>query len=216
MKKFKFSQEDKDKIKEAVSKLEEATAGELVIYFARKSDSYPGAGWKFSAIIGSSISLIIGLLSYLWMLPVWLTPMYIAVLIFSLMLLAYILAVVIPPLRLSFMSNSIVSHRVVTKARDVFLQEEIFKTSGRIGVLLYISEFEHKVAVLGDSGINEKISKEDWKHIVDTIVLGIKHGQVAQGIVNAVSICQDLLLKHGFTNVEKAENELSDEIRIED
>ena len=216
MKKFKFSQEDKDKIKEAVSKLEETSAGELVLYFARKSDSYPGAGWKFAAIVGSSIALIIGLLSYMWMLPAWLTPMYIAILIFSLMLLAFVMAVVIPPLRLSFMSNSIISHRVLTKARDVFLQEEVFKTSERIGVLVYISEFEHKVVVLGDSGVNEKISQEDWKHIVDTIVLGIKHGQVAQGIVNAVAICKDLLLKLGFNNVEKAENELSDEIRIED
>lgn len=114
------------------------------------------------------------------------------------------------------MSSGIISHRVLTKARDVFLQEEIFKTTDRIGVLVYISEFEQKVVVLGDSGINQKITKEDWTHIVDTIVLGIKHGQVAQGIVNAVSICEDLLLKHGFTNVEKADNELSDEIRIED
>jgi len=52
-------------------------------------------------------------------------------------------------------------------------------------------------------------------HIVDTIVLGFKHEQVAQGILNSIAICQDLLLKHGFTNVDKEENELSDEIRIE-
>ena len=216
MKKFTFSQDDKDKIKEAVSKLEKATAGELVLYFARKSDDYPGAGWKFAAMIGGSVAFIIGLLSYLWMLPAWLTPMIISILIFGLMLIGYLMAIFVPPLRISFISGSVVSHRVLTKARDVFLEEEIFKTNSRIGILVYISELEQKVVVLGDSGINKKISKEDWKHIVDTIVLGIKHEQVAQGIVNAVSICQDLLLKHGFTNVEKDDNELSDEIRIEE
>jgi putative membrane protein len=132
------------------------------------------------------------------------------------MIIAYLLAIFIPDLRLSLSSNHVVSQRVLTKARDVFLQEEVFKTKDRIGILIYISEFEHKVVVLGDTVINEKISKKDWKHIVDTIVLGIKHQQVSQGIVNAVNNCQELLLKNGFNNVEKDENELSDEIRVEE
>ena len=216
MKQFTFKEEDKDKIKEAVASLEQATSGELVLYFARKSDNYPGAGWKFAGIIGGSTAFIIGLLSYLWMLPAWLTPMVISILILSLMVVAYLLAVFIPDLRISLSSAHIVVQRVLTKARDVFLEEEVFKTTDRIGILVFISELEQKVVVLGDSGINSKISKEDWTHIVDTIVLGIKHQQIAQGIVNAVSICQDLLLKHGFTNIEKAENELSDDIRIEE
>ena len=216
MKQFTFKEEDKDKIKEAVASLEQATSGELVLYYARKSDNYPGAGWKFAGIIGGSTAFIIGLLSYLWMLPAWLTPMVISILILSLMVVAYFLAVFVPDLRISLSSAHIVTQRVLTKARDVFLEEEVFKTTDRIGILVFISELEQKVVVLGDSGINSKISKEDWTHIVDTIVLGIKHKQIAQGIVNAVSICQDLLLKHGFTNIEKAENELSDDIRIEE
>ena len=216
MKQFTFKEEDKDKIKGAVANLEQATAGELVLYFARKSDNYPGAGWKFAGIIGASTAFIIGLLSYLWMLPTWLTPIVISILILSLMAVSYFLAVFVPDLRISLSSAHIVAQRVLTKARDVFLEEEVFKTNDRIGILIYISELEQQVVVLGDSGVNSKISKEDWTHIVDTIVLGIKHQQIAQGIVNAVSICQDLLLKHGFTNIEKAENELSDDIRIEE
>ena len=216
MKKFTFSQEDKDKIKEAVGTLEQATAGELVLYFARKSDNYPGAGWKFSGIIGGSAAFIIGLLSYLWMLPSWLTPMIISILILSLMIVSFLLAVFVPDLRISLSSSTIVSQRVLTKARDIFLEEEVFKTNERIGILIYISELEHKVVILGDSGINAKITKDDWTHIVDTITLGIKHEQIAQGIVNSVAICKDLLLKHGFSNVEKEENELSDDIRIEE
>jgi len=216
MKQFKFKDEDKEKIKAAVASLEQATSGELVLYFARKSDNYPGAGWKFAGIISGSTAFIIGLLSYLWMLPGWLTPLVISILIISLMVITYFLAVFVPDLRISLSSGQIVEQRVLTRARDVFLEEEVFKTKDRIGILVYISELEQKVVVLGDSGVNSKISKEDWTHIVDTIVLGIKHQQIAQGIVNAISICKDLLLKHGFTNIEKEGNELSDDIIIED
>ncbi len=216
MKKFSFNQADKDKIKEAVASLEKATAGELVIYFARRSDNYPGAGWKFASLIGGTVALIIGLLAYFWLLPAWITPLVISIMLVSLMLLAYLLATFIPNLKLSMVAGHVIGQRVLTKARDIFLQEEVFNTNDRIGILLFISELEQRVVVLGDSGINKKIDKEDWKHIVDTVVLGIKHGQTAQGIVNAVAICQDLLLKHGFTNVEKDDNELPDEMRIEE
>ncbi|MEN8247530.1 MAG: hypothetical protein ABFS32_01255 [Bacteroidota bacterium] len=216
MKKIKFSEDEKVRIKDAVTELEKTTAGELVLYFARKSDNYPGSRWKFSAIIGASVSLGIGLLSYLFILPTWLTPFTISVVILVLMILAYLLAIFIPNLRLSLSSNRTISKRVLTKARDVFLQEEVFKTKDRIGILIFISEFEHKVVVLGDSEINKKISGKDWKHIVDTIVLGIKHQQVAQGIVNSVTTCQELLLENGFTNVEKDGNELPNEIRVEE
>jgi putative membrane protein len=142
--------------------------------------------------------------------------MFISVLIFSLMVLAVLLVALIPKLKLSMVANQTIAQRTLTKARDIFLEEEIFKTTDRIGILVYISELEHKVVVLGDSGINAKITNKDWTHIVDTIVLGIKHGHVATGIVNAIAICQELLLENGFTNVEKADNELSDDIRIEE
>ena len=59
MDKFKFSQDEKDKIKATVAELEKNTAGELVLYFARKSDNYPGAGWKFSAIVGMVLATTI-------------------------------------------------------------------------------------------------------------------------------------------------------------
>ena len=216
MKKFEFNQEDKDKIKEAVANLEKVTAGELVIYFARNSDTYPGAGWKFSTIVGGSMAIFIGILSYLWLMPSWLDPMFISILIFSVMVVSIILVAFIPKLKLAMVSDHTIDQRTLTKARDIFLEEEVFKTADRIGILLFISELEHKVVVLGDTEINAKISKKDWTHIVDTIVLGIKHGHVATGIANAIGICQDLLLDHGFINVEKADNELSDEIRIED
>ncbi len=216
MSKFVFSDSDKDKIKEAVAALERQTAGELVIYFARKSDSYLGAAWKFAALMGLLVALLVGIMSYMWMLPEWFTPLFYSIMMVVVMLVAYLVVVLVPPMRLQLTSSATIDQRVLTRARDIFLQEEVFNTHDRIGILFYISELEHQVVVLGDTGINAKIKEKDWKHIVETIILGIKHGQVAQGIINAISICQDLLLEHGFTNVEKDDNELSDDIRIEE
>ena len=120
------------------------------------------------------------------------------------------------PLRIAFTPQATVHHRVITKARDIFLQEQAFDTIERTGVLIYISELEHLVEVLGDQGINEKIEQKDWQGIVSLVIDGIKSNQAAKGIANAVDKCKELLLANGFSARQDNTNELSDDIRIEE
>ena len=40
-------------------------------------------------------------------------------------------------------------------AMAAFVEEEVFSTRDRTGILLFLSLFEHRVVVLGDSGINQ-------------------------------------------------------------
>ena len=94
------------------------------------------------------------------------------------------------------------------------LNEEVFKTIDRTGILIFISAEEHKVVVLADSGINAKVQHSDWDHIVELIVDGIKTEQLTEGIVNGINECKKLLLHHGFVVREDDTNELSDDIRI--
>jgi len=215
MKKFKFNDSDKELIRKAVEQLEKESAGELVLYFARKSDGYSGASWKFAAIAGGLSSFLLIVLSYLWLLPPVLTPIAIGATLLGIMIACFLITLFDTRIRLSFIPNAIIQHRVLTKARDIFLQEEVFNTKDRIGILIYISELEQQVVVLGDSGINQKIEQSDWKGVVNEVVTGIKENKVASGIVNAVEKCKNLLLAHEFTVRADDKNELSDDIRIE-
>lgn len=213
---FKFSDNDKNEIKEAVKNLEKESSGELVLYFAKSSHSYQGASWKLAGILGGLSLCIVILLSYLWLLPSFFSPIVICFTVLSMMALGLGLAAVSPKIRMSLVAAKIIEQAVITKARDVFLQEEVFKTSDRSGILIYISELEHEVVVLGDSGINEKIQDSAWLEVVNTIVKGIKQDETAQGIIKAIDLCRTLLLEHDFIVRADDANELSDDIRIEE
>lgn len=215
-KKFEFSEEDKNTVKETVQHLEQQTAGEVVVYFARESDSYLLSCWKLSGIFGGLFLALVASLSYLWLLP---ASMSILSICFAGIVaggIGFAIPYFLHNLRVSFTPNHMVSHRVLTKARDIFLQEEIFNTSDRIGILIYISELEHQVQVLGDTGINKKIQQSDWDEVLALVIEGIKANEPAQGIARAIQKCESLLLDHGFVNVVKPDNELSDDMRIED
>jgi putative membrane protein len=126
------------------------------------------------------------------------------------------LASVSPKIRMSLVAGKIIEQAAITKARDIFLQEEVFKTIDRSGILIYISELEHEVVVLGDSGINAKILDSAWQDVVNTIVRSIKQNEPTLGIIKAIDMCKTLLLENGFIVRADDTNELSDDIRIEE
>jgi len=158
--------------------------------------------------------VIFGLMSYLLLIPIRITPLELAVAIFVWMVIGFIVPKVFPITKRMLISREKMLNRVSSKAEEVFLKEEIFNTGDRIGILLFISQLEHMVIVLGDKGINEKLKASDWEHVVNTILTGIKNNRLVDGMVDAMGECKQLLLDSGFDNVVKDRNELSDDLRI--
>tara|TARA_R110002072_G_scaffold242750_1_gene401783 strand:- start:191 stop:589 length:399 start_codon:yes stop_codon:yes gene_type:complete len=120
-----------------------------------------------------------------------------------------------PAVRLAFVPLNVMDHRVITRARDIFLQEEIFNTLERTGILIYISEMEKRVQVLGDQGISSVIEQSDWDNVLELVTHGIKKGNPADGLVLAIHECKKLLLENGFIVRSDDTNELSDKMIIE-
>ena len=216
MKRITFSDDDKLAIKEAVAALEKESSGEIVIYFAKNSHSYIVSSWKLAGMFGGLSLLVVIAMSYMWLLPAMFTPIVVSLTGLLMMGLGFTLGAMFPRMRLSVVPGEVMEQAVVTKARDVFLQEEIFNTIDRTGVLIFISELEHEVVVLGDGGINAKIPDHAWQDLVNSILRGFKKGTPAQGIIEAVNHCKTLLLENGFVVREDDTNELTDDIRIEE
>lgn len=214
--KFEFSEEDKKIVREAVESLEKDSSGEMVVYFARSSDDYRMACWKLSTFLGVITAVVLGVMSFLWMLPDDLTILHVALMTLSSSAIGFFIAYYLPSVRLGFVNDGIIQHRVLTKARDMFLQEQVFDTIDRTGILIYISEMEHMVQVIGDEGINQKIDPNTWSQVVELVINGIKNNNPAQGISDAIYKCKSLLLENGFVVREDDKNELSDDMRIED
>tara|TARA_Y100001972_G_scaffold126584_1_gene180750 strand:+ start:2466 stop:3116 length:651 start_codon:yes stop_codon:yes gene_type:complete len=212
--KYHFTEQEKEEVKKAVQDLEMVTSGELVPYFVPSSDKYEEASWYSAAVVGLFTLVVIAFLSYTWALPVQLTPIDTAMIVIGFMLLGFLTPIILPFSIRWITSRDTMEQRVYQRAIEAFLEEGIYKTKDKIGILIFISKLEHKVVVIGDEGISAKVSREDWQVIVDTVVKGIKQKEIATGIVEAIGKCKDLLLSHGFNTRSDRPNELSDDLRI--
>jgi putative membrane protein len=209
-----FSQSDLDRIGEAVRAAESKTSGEIVPYFVDQSDDYSVARWRGGVVLAGIV--MVAFLSFHILSKTWI-PFGLLELSGSLVgafLLGVVLVRAIPSIRRLMLSHARMDHQVSQRASVAFLSEEVFKTRERTGILLFLSFFERRVIVLGDSGINAKVAKKDWDGIVQTIVKSIKQGKPADGLVDAIRQCGELLQKHGVERGRDDTDELSDALRI--
>ncbi|NMM50012.1 TPM domain-containing protein [Marinigracilibium pacificum] len=209
----KFNKQEEENILQAIRKLEKNTSGEFVPYISKISDDYDEGTWFFASIVSLFIFASLAIASYLWLIPNQIT--FFVVGLYSLILLSIcILACKFSDkFRLLFVSAEKKHERVMSAAETAFLEEEVFNTNHRTGILLYISIAEKEVVIMGDSGINSQVKFEDWKAIVDIVITGIKEKKIAESMVKAIESSEKLLLEHRFPASESPENELSDRIR---
>ena len=215
-KKFNFSEAEKTRIKEAVQKVEARTSGEIIPYIVKKSDNYSEAPFIASLVIAVISIIVVNILSQLWLLPV-----KFDLLTYSLIFVGLIIITFIPIQFFPFLKRLIITDKkemkmVSKRAAEAFLSEEVFNTRDRTGILIFISQNEHKVEILADSGINQKVKQEEWSQIVKTIITGIKKKKTADAMVTAIAQCGELIVNAGFIIKKDDTNELSDELRIKD
>lgn len=216
MAKYTFTDTEKEQVKQAVKDLETVSCGEIVPYFVNSSDDYAEASWYTAGIFGAGIASVLAVLSYLWLLPMRVTPLEISLLILGGFIIGFLIPLILPQSKRFIISKERQSERVSQRALQAFMNEKVFETEERVGILIFVSRLEHQVMVLGDEGISKKLKPEDWQHVVDEVVKGIKSNEIAKGMVSAIALCKDLLLEHGFVRKSIDYNELDDGLRIED
>ncbi len=204
-------------IKEAVARAERFTSGEIVPYIAGASDDYDVAVWRGAFIMGVAaivISLLVFWFYHGWGLA-WLFQGWGAALLTLVFeLVGAALAAFVPPVKRLLAGKEQMARTVHRAAMEAFVEEEVFDTRERTGILIYISLFERRIEVIGDAGINRRVTPDDWAGVVTRIRQGIRRGKIAEGIVEALGMCGTLLEHTGVAVRSDDINELPDDIRV--
>lgn len=96
-------------------------------------------------------------------------------------------------------------------AKDVFIRLGMDKTEERSGVLIYVAVKSHKAAIVGDSGINDKVPDGFWSTAMIAMLASFKENRPGDGLAFAVKEIGSVLAQH-FPKKENNEDELSNEI----
>lgn len=100
---------------------------------------------------------------------------------------------------------------VMDRAALVFKQLDMHKTKLRNGVLIYLAVKNRKFAIIGDVGINQKVSKDFWDNIKHDMLKYFREGNFTTGLSEAIIKSGEQLKKH-FPYHRDDVNELPDDI----
>ena len=100
---------------------------------------------------------------------------------------------------------------VLDQAAYIFEKLEMHKTKLRNGVLFYLAIEDHKFAILGDSGINQKVPEDFWEKTKEVVLAKFKEGELTAGLADGILMAGEQLKKH-FPYQLDDKNELSDDI----
>lgn len=208
---------DEDRIRDAIRQAEGRTAGEIVPVVVPRSDRYEVATWRAVAL-GVLVSLA-GVLLVVqfytgWGLGWLFTPWGVTLVALGGGMGSGLLAAFVPSLRRLAIGEDLLDETVHRRALQAFLEEEVFDTRHRTGILLFVSLFEHRVEVLGDTGINRQVDSEDWAEVVERVRRGIRNGNLTDGLVDAIALSGQLLERRGVDIRPDDENELSNAVRM--
>jgi putative membrane protein len=211
-----FTASDLQAIEAAVHEAEKGTSGEIVPCAVAHSDHYEAAAWK-GAVLGAFAAVVVAAAARyfgdFWGFPAlgWivLPPLIGGA-------LGYAAAAMVRPLKLALAGRAHVEHRVHQRAAEAFLENEVFKTRERTGVLIFLSLYERRVVVLGDAGINAHIGQHEWDAVVAGIAAGMRAGKPGQALGAAIARCGELLERRGVAIRADDTDELPDTLRMQE
>jgi len=201
-----LTQHDQEKISATIAEIEAKTAGEVVVAVVSKSDDYTEQ--RYTVALGLTLAVA---LTMTFVLQGW-APSYLILLQVP-VFLAWFQITKIPAIT-RLLSRKLSSSRVRERGMRMFIERGIHKTRDQSGLLLMLSELEHQVVILGDSGIHEKVGDPGWEGYVERVVQGLRSGKAADSVVSVLTDLGNLLAEH-FPPRDDDSNELSNQVVVE-
>jgi putative membrane protein len=219
----RVSEADHAKVSAAIAAAEAGSDGEIVVAATELSDSYHDVAlhWAVLALIavlgwaaacptclGWWMNLLLGAwrpepsiretLTFL---------MFLAVLKFT----AVLLILKWMPLRLALTPSATKQRRVRRRAISIFKAGAERRTIGRTGILIYLSMGERRAEIVADEAITKVTTPETWGEAMAALLVEVKQGRAADGMVAAIQIVGTVLAEH-FPRSSTDTNDIPDKL----
>jgi len=102
---------------------------------------------------------------------------------------------------------------VLDRAADVFRGLNMHQTTDRTGILIYVAYKDQLLAIVGDTGIHEKVQQTFWDQTEKQMEQYFREGKFSEGLIKGINLAGEHLKKH-FPRDKDDVNELPDNIII--
>ena len=115
------------------------------------------------------------------------------------------------PLRIALTPGATKHRRVRRRALAIFKSAAERRTTGRTGILIYLSMAERRAEIIGDSAITSATNPETWGEAMAALLVDVREGRVADGIVAVIEQVGTVLAEH-FPRSADDINEIPDKL----
>ena len=199
-----LSQEEKELISQEIEEIEKKTSVELVSVISEKSAKYKYESLIVNICIVSVITLVFSLFSSISLLTMF------EIQIFT-FLTIFIIFDKFENLVFYFIPKIYKYKLAKEHAHKQFETIILDKTTSKKTIMFFVSLNERYVEIITDENISLKLDNTYWEDIVDTFIVDVQDGQVANGYLKAMQACSEVLILN-FPILENDINEFSNDV----
>ncbi len=199
-----LTQDEQNRITEAIRAAERRTSGEIIVAVARQASPY-----TIAALIAAGTAALASLSLFPLLFP-WHGPGVTATLVVATFLSVLILLET-TGLILWFVPDIWRQKALRALAIRHFCANGLDRTKERNGIMIAVSFREQRIEIVVDRGIDEKVPDQTWTDLAARLSDDLRTRPAGDALVESAKACGDLLALH-FPNGADDINEISDQI----
>lgn len=203
-----LSDSERARVAQAVTEAETLSAGEIVTIATPASDAYRDVALAWSAFVAllalavlelapgfylAMVDRVLGLWGHEW------TPravLGLALAVATLKFAGMYVLMLWRPLRLALTPAPVKAARVHARALTCFRIGAESRTTGRTGVLIYLSLAERRAEIIADEAVASKVPPEVWGDAMQAMLGHVRAGRMGDGMAAAVEQVGAVLAAH--------------------
>ena len=189
-----FSDHDQERIQQAVREAERHTRGEIVPMVVERSARYQEARYRAGILFAILALTILLTMEWQWMPWDWQVTNagWLLLSVLAAYGIGYWLGAFAPVIRL-LTSDQRMAYKVGLRAKQAFLEHDLHRTELGTGVLILVSLLEHRIEILTDQPILDRVPQHSWEAMVQLIRHGFHTGKPVESLCQAIQICGQIL-----------------------
>lgn len=184
-----LSASDQEQVAEAITRIERETDAEVVTVLTARADDYAYIPLLWAGIVSLVVPGAANLFLDWWSAPLLLLVQWATFIVLSVLFR-------LPRITTRLIPRPVRHWRASNLARRQFLEQNLHRTEGGTGMLIFVAEAERYVEILVDHGISSRLGDEVWQDLVRGFTQRVRQGRTLQGFLECIEACGEHLKEH--------------------
>ncbi len=203
--------EDKSRVEKLVENVEASTGVQVLAVVSGKSDAYPEIPWKAFSLGVALATLALTLLEAARPSRIGTSALASAIVVLGTGLMLVLATIFLRPAARVFLGDARAEAETRQFALSYFFERGLSRTRSRSAVLVLVSQFERRVAIVADKGITARVSPADLEKISADMNAILARESACDALTEGLGVLKELLRARGFTTPPEAGDEIPEE-----